>query len=150
MKRLVPIMAALLLAGCGRQPPPAEPRVDFAWVRLPAVPGRPAAAYFLIRGSAEAAELRAITSPEVERIDLHDTGMAHGMTTMSMIHSVAIPAGGEVAFAPGGRHAMLNGISPRVGRATGLTLNFRFSNSTQRVAALVIEAGDPAPAFARD
>ena len=58
------VAAALLLAGCGK---PAELGADKGWVRLPAVAGRPGAAYFTIHGGAQADTLLAVSTPAALR-----------------------------------------------------------------------------------
>lgn len=134
-------MAAMLLAlaSCGN---PAATAVDGAWVRLPAVPGRPGAAYFALHGGSADATLIAVASPRVRRAELHES-MANGMRP---IVSVLVPAGGIVAFAPGGRHVMLFDLDPRLppGSSAPLTLSFA-DGRTLGTTATVVGAADPAP-----
>ncbi len=138
MKSVVLILAmTLALAGC-RNPPRSEaPQVADAWVRLPAVPGHPAAAYFTVRGGASEARLARVSSPQVERIELHGPGMRP-------LGPQTVPAGGELVFAPGGRHAMLFDIDPsvRVGGRVRLTFSFE-AEPPVTVEAEVRGAGDP-------
>ena len=73
---------------------------------------------------------------------------AGGMASMKPLASVAVPAGQDTVFAPGGRHVMLFDINPKakVGRIYNLTLNF--ANGARIYApAMVVGAGDPAPDF---
>ena len=149
MKRLVPLMAAALLAGaCQPEAGPDTLRVDQAWVRLAPVPGRPAAAYFTVRGGESDTRLAAVTSPEADRVELHESRMDGGMSRMRPLADVPVPAGGELAFAPGGRHAMLFGLSGEVRPFGRLPLRFRFSTGEElQVHAFVLEAGAPAPQF---
>jgi copper(I)-binding protein len=121
MKRLVPIVAALLLAGCA----PGNPRasVTNAVVTLPAVPGRPGAAYFTLLSN-RPARLTAITSPQVGRIELHETMSMNGMSRMEPLHEVAIAAGTPLIFQPGGRHAMLYDVAPTLRRGQRVALTF--------------------------
>lgn len=146
------IAAVMALAGaCSREAPPA-PGVSGAWLRLPAVAGRPGAAYFTLHGGAAPARLVAVDSARIATIELHEsmagTGDMAGMTGMKPIASVDVPAGGSVAFAPGGRHAMLFGIDARVKPGDPVPLGFRFAGGARLTAsARAIAAGDPAPAF---
>ena len=126
MRRLVPALAiALTLASCS-DPAPGGVAVDDAIVTLPAVAGRPGAAYFRLQTNVENVVLTGISSPRVGRIELHET-MAHGtMSSMRPIGEIAL--GREpLAFEPGGRHAMLFEIEPGVvvGGRLSLTLAFR-------------------------
>ena len=134
------LMAALLtLASCGK---PAAMAVDRAWVRLPAVPGRPGAAYFTLHGGAADATLIAVSTPRARKAELHES-MANGMRP---VVSVTLPAGGIVAFAPGGRHVMLFDLDPRLppGSSAPLTLSFA-DGRTLGTTASVLGAADPAP-----
>lgn len=106
------IAALLLIQGCAK--PPVE-TVENAWVRLPAVAGRPASAYFTLKGGAVDARLLEISSPQALRVEMHQTTMEKGMMQMGPIEGgVAIAAGASVAFAPGGKHAMLFDLNPKV------------------------------------
>ena len=139
-------MAALVaLAGCsqGQQMPAASD----AWVRLAAVPGRPAAAYFTLHGGAKDAVLSAVDAAGVPRVELHESRMAAGdMMTMDATPRVAVPAGASVAFAPGGRHAMLFGVPASVRPGATMALTFRFEDGSAVAAeAKVVSAGDAGP-----
>ena len=144
----VALGTALVLGACH----PARPRtleVQDAWARLAPMPGRPAAAYLTIRGGGKADRLVAITSPKVERIEMHSGGMEHGMATMHPIAGLDVPAGSEARFAPGGDHAMLFGVDPAIRPGDRLPLTLRFaSGATLGTEARTIAAGDPAPATA--
>ena len=149
MKRLVPLAAAAsLLGACQSERQPAPLAVDEAWVRLAPVAGQPAAAYFTIRGGGRESRLVSVTSPEAQRVELHESRMEGGMSRMRPLAEVPVPAGGELAFAPGGRHAMLFGLSSEVQPFGQLPLHLRFgTGEALRVQAFVLGAGAPAPQF---
>ena len=149
MKRLVALLFGILLVGaCHREPEPGGLRVDSAWVRLAPVRGQPAAAYFTIHGGDRETRLEAVTSPEAQRVELHESRTEGGMSRMRPLAEVSVPAGGELAFAPGGRHAMLFGLSPEVQPFSRIPLHFRFAGGEElRVHAFVLMAGAPAPQF---
>lgn len=136
-------LAAMLswaLAACSAPP---ELSVDDAWVRLNAVPSRPAAAYFTLHGGAADATLINVTTDVAVRSEMHES-MSGGMKPLA---SVAVPATGKVAFRPGGRHVMLFNVNPgiRPGERRML-LTFTFSDGTRiQRKAQVLGAGDPAP-----
>ncbi len=136
-------LAVLLVAGCGAKP--VEGVTD-ATVTLPAVPGRPGAAYFTLNGGAADNRLMQISAPQIVRIELHESSMKNGMMTMNALEGgVAVPAGGKVKFAPGGKHAMLFDINPKVGPGTTMKLNFTYANGRViPVEATVKAAGDVA------
>ncbi|MBN2972549.1 copper chaperone PCu(A)C [Roseomonas aeriglobus] len=121
----LPIVAVLGLVLSACQPTPAEPAVKYAWVRLPAVPGRPGAAYFTLAAGGSAVTLASVTTPAAKRAELHESmAGAHGSMSMAPLASVAVPANGAVTFAPGGRHVMLFDMDPKLkaGDETRLTL----------------------------
>lgn len=116
-----------------------------AWVRLPAVPGRPAAAYFTLRSRGKVT-LDGITSPSVDRIELHDMKMDGNVMRMVPIDKLALPEGQPVAFAPAGRHAMLFDLQREVHAGNQIALTFIFQGAPAvTVQAPVRPAGDPGP-----
>lgn len=128
---IVSIAAALLLAGCNPPPRPKGVVVTDAWVRLPAVPGRPGAAYFTIKGGASGATLVAVSSPRIDKIELHESMEQGGMMRMTPIAKVIVPPDGTAEFKPAGRHAMLFGIDPDVKPGTKIPLRFDFESGLQ-------------------
>jgi copper(I)-binding protein len=145
-----PILAtalAVTLAACSPAAEEAAPDpVENAWVRLPAVDGSPAAAYFMLNGGEAGDTLIAIDSDRVATVELHETVMENGAMRMQPIMAADVPAGETVAFEPGGRHAMLFGVDPEVTPGTPLTLNFRFDSGRDvTVDAVTVAAGDAPP-----
>jgi len=57
---------------------------------------------------------------------MHRTEFKGGISSMSMVDSVVIPAGGKVVFSPGGLHVMLVGVKGplKAGRTESMTLRF--------------------------
>ena len=145
MRRLM--MAALILAAAGCSAQAAAPVADDAYVRLAAVPGRPAAGYFALRGGAKDMTLVRVEAPGVSRAEMHGSRMtASGMVTMESLATVPVPAKTDVAFAPGGRHVMLFDLPQTVRAGSLVPLTLRFADgATAQVEAKVIAAGDVAP-----
>lgn len=146
--RIFPVLSvlSLALASCGTGEPKAQ-SVENAWVRLPAVAGRPGAAYFDLKGGSVSDRLMSVSSPLAVRAEMHDVTMDGGAMKMVAIDGgVEVPAGGSVAFAPGGKHVMLYDIAPQVsaGRTMPLTLTFA-SGATLETAAKTAAAGDADP-----
>jgi copper(I)-binding protein len=82
-----------------------------AWVR-PAAAGAVSAAYLTIANAGAADRLIAIKCTIAGSAMLHRTTTdPSGMTGMSMIQDLAIPAGTTVKLEPGGTHIMLTGLS---------------------------------------
>ncbi|WP_151955550.1 copper chaperone PCu(A)C [Sphingomonas sp. EC-HK361] len=136
-------LLALPLAACGE---PEPMRIDHVWVRLPAVPGRPAAAYFDLHAGPAPQTLVAVSADIALRSEMHESKSESGVMTMAAIPRVTIPAKTTIRFEPGGRHAMLFGIDPGYKPGGKTMLTFTFAGGTRMTAnAPVIAAGDPAP-----
>jgi copper(I)-binding protein len=135
---------AAMLAGCGG---PRELTVSDAWVRLAAVAGRPAAAYFTVHGGPKPMTLISVSGDLAIRAEMHRSmTTGGGMAAMTPLPRVPIPAGGDIAFAPGGRHVMLFGVNPRAKAGGTMTLTFTFANGDRiPLVADVVGAGDPKP-----
>lgn len=139
---LLASLAFLTLVACGPQRH-EKPAVEDIWVRLPAVPGRPAAGYFTLKGGAADDRLQRIDSAVVNKIELHEVGMSGGMMTMRQMSDMPVPAGKTVEFAPSGNHAMLFGVDPRITPGTGIPMLFTFRSGAKIEAeAKTIAAGD--------
>lgn len=126
MKWTMVAFAALLAAGCSRAPAIS---VEDATARLPPVSGRPGVAYFELRAGANPVSIVGISSPSIERIELHDSSMAGGVMRMGPLQDKRIPANGELLFEPGGKHAMLFGIAPRVKAGGTIRMTFDFDTA---------------------
>jgi copper(I)-binding protein len=135
----------LLLAACHTRS--SEPKVTHAWVRLAAVAGQPAAAYFTIHGGRSDKKLVRMESALVAKTEMHKSmTRMDGMATMAPLTRVDVPAGGAVQFKPGGFHAMLIGLDPVVKPGTAVPLRFGFADGTTAEAeAKTVGAGEDAP-----
>ena len=133
--------AVVALAGCAQ---PAQLSVDGAWVRLAAVKGRPAAAYFTIHGGPTDATLINVTTDVAIRAEMHESMASGGVSSMKPIARVAIPAKTEIVFAPGGRHVMLFDMNPGIIPGDRrITFTFSFADGTRILQnATVVGAGD--------
>jgi len=148
---IIGLLGAMLLVGC--QPRPSS--VDNAWIRLSAVQGRPAAAYFALDPGQESRILLSVKTPIAIRSELHESmamaggpSTSSGGTVMSMkpFAQLPIPAGERVTFAPGGKHVMLFDVAPSVKPGDTAKLVFIFADgATLEADAKVLAAGDPAP-----
>ena len=117
----------LLLGGCGGKQ--REPKVENAWVRMPAVKGEPGAAYFRLEGNIEGTRLTSVTSPLIGWIELHETVEKNGVAKMEKRKEIDFPYRGALEFKPGGRHAMLFGINEAVKPGGTVPLTFSFNTA---------------------
>jgi copper(I)-binding protein len=116
------LCAALAACNSGRE----EPRVtvEEAVVHLPAVKGRPGAAYFTLRTNNDPTKLASVASPRIERVELHDSVTTNGVSRMRKVEVLSF--GAELEFKPGGRHAMLFGLDPALKPGSAIPLTFTF------------------------
>ncbi|GAA0727818.1 copper chaperone PCu(A)C [Sphingomonas japonica] len=136
------LSAAAALAAC--QPAPETAARD-AWLRLPAVPGRPAAAYFTLE-SVNAKTLVGVSTPVAERSELHESSNDGGMMAMRPLASVPVEPDMPVRFAPGGKHVMLFDLTPQAMQDARTTLTLRFEDgSALDVDAALVKAGEEPP-----
>jgi periplasmic copper chaperone A len=142
------LSSVLLLAAAACHGGQDKLRADHAWVRLAAVPGRPAAAYLVLHGGPEAARLIAVESKAAGSSELHESMKMGpgGMSGMQRLDGLDVPAGGEVRFAPGGNHVMLFGVNAQVKPGDKLPLSVRFEKGQAlEIEAKVVGAGDAPP-----
>jgi len=107
--------------------------VSDAWFRaLPA--NLPAGGYFTLHNSGTAVQLTAAQSPVCRTLMLHRSTRTGGTESMTMVGSVIVPAGGTIAFSPGGYHLMCS--SPKSAMTPGgqVPVTFRFSDGTTTTA----------------
>ncbi len=98
--------------------------VDGAWFRY-LLPQVPAGGYMTLHnGGDQPAVLTSAASPACGTMMLHRTESSGGTERMVMVKSVAVPAGGKLAFAPGGYHLMCMHPKMKAGDSVPVTLAF--------------------------
>jgi periplasmic copper chaperone A len=157
MRNTVPILAALLtLSACGgtahedhnaaghAAAPKAAAAPTGPIVRLPAVPGRPAAGYFDYRVAGDRGALTSVSSPQAGRVEMHETMNRGTMSEMRAIERIPVRDGDTLSFTPGGRHLMLFDIARDVpaGGRIDLILHFERGDPVTVSATLVPTGGD--------
>ena len=122
--RLLLIIA--LLPACA---PPPDLRIEDPWVRAP-VPGQTVSAGYLVLVNDRDSDLtlETVTSPDVERIEVHTHLHDGDMMRMRRLDRLTVPAQSRVIFAPGGHHLMVFGAAAEV---DALTLVFGFADGTK-------------------
>jgi periplasmic copper chaperone A len=137
-------VVAAALAGCAQE---KQLYVDDAWVRLAAVPGRPAAGYFAVHGGPTDATLINVFTDVAIRTEMHESKMAAGGgMTMDAVRSLPVPALQTVTFAPGGKHVMLFDVNPGIKPGAAITFTYTFADGLRiQQDARVIAAGDAPP-----
>ena len=102
MKRLS--LVALLMMSTAAQAAPFD--VSGAWFR--ALPGKlPAGGYFTAQNNGRRdVAITGASSDACGMLMIHQSSNKGGMSGMDMVDKVTVPAGGKIAFAPGGYHLM--------------------------------------------
>jgi periplasmic copper chaperone A len=88
----------------------AEVTVKDAWVRG-TVPAQKGTGAFMTLTSSVDARLVGVASPAAKVAEIHASEIRDGVMQMEAIDALALPAGKEVAFKPGGHHVMLLGLT---------------------------------------
>ena len=128
---------ALALASCGStepQPAPSDaampspeapPGITLsdARIQLPLVSGRPGAAYFTVsQANGAPRKIVAVAVEMAARAEMHETKGG----TMAPVSQVPVGAGKTVKFTPGGYHAMLFDLDPKLRFAKDAELTVTF------------------------
>ena len=93
------------------------------------MPGNPGAAYFTLRTNKTPMRILGVSSPQVQRIELHESEMAGGRMRMGPLEDNSFGAEGVKVFEEGGAHAMLFNINPAVQAGGTLQITFDFDNA---------------------
>lgn len=145
MKRFA-LIAALALSACQQQAAaPADPNPDAkpgltlneGRLKLPAVKGNPAAAYFtLVNAGAAETTIAAVSIDGAGKAEMHETKDG----AMLPMPSLAIKAGETVAFAPGGKHVMAFDLTDKLAAGTSAEITLTFADGDKLSAPLKVEA----------
>lgn len=135
----LPASALLLLVGC--MPAPTDPAISVtdAWARATA-PGQSNGAIYATIANDGAADKLIGASSDAGVAMLHSNDMSGGVARMRMLGELAIPAGGRVAFAPGGTHIMLSGLKAPLSAGGKLNVTLRFATAAPRTIKVAIVA----------
>ena len=136
---------ALTLAVASSAQAAAPLAVSGAWSR-PAVAGTNGVGYLVVTNAGKPDVLVKVESPAAARVEMHSSSMAGGVMRMRQEDRVPVPAGGSVAFAPGGYHLMLIGLTKtmKAGDKVPATLTFASGAKVQTAFAVGTGAGPPA------
>lgn len=147
MRCLLPVAAALALALPAQAADARSGALEALqpWSR-PAAAGTTGVGFMtLVNRGATADALVGAESPVARKVEMHATSMAGGVMRMTPEARVPLPAGGQVVFAPGGRHLMLRELTRplKAGDRVPATLAFA-SGARLKVEFVVTAPGAPA------
>jgi len=103
-----------------------------AWV-LEAPPGmKVMAAYMTLKNiSDNNYELKAVSSPEFERVEMHHTIIEHDQARMEKQNTMTVQAGNTLKFEPGGNHLMLINPKKSLRRGDDVVLSLIFNQGNK-------------------
>jgi len=143
------LAAAALFAAAAAPAVAATPALLQAvqpWSRPAAAGGNGAGYLTLVNRGKTADALVGAESPLAQKVEMHTSSMAGGVMKMSQEARVPLPAGGQVAFAPGGRHLMLIGLKQALKTGDKVPATLRFASGQQLKVEFVVSATPPAGA----
>jgi len=135
------MMAAAVVPIAAQAAPALQ--VRGGWSR-PAAAGGTAVGYLTLVNKGPADALVSAETPAAQRVEMHASSMAGGVMRMSKELRVAVPADGQVTFAPGGRHLMLIGLKKAFRQGDRAPLTLRFASGAQLTTELAVSPTAPA------
>ncbi|MER3546482.1 MAG: hypothetical protein C4338_02310 [Rhodanobacteraceae bacterium] len=122
------ICGALFFSAVSIAAPPSLVKAEHGWVRwLPA--NLPAAGYVTIRNDgSKPVKLTGAESADYGMTMLHRSTQKNGSDSMEMVDSIAVPAHGSVALAPGDYHLMLMDAKHPIKPGDSVHITLHFSN----------------------
>jgi copper(I)-binding protein len=112
--------------------------ISDAWIRaLPA--SVPSGGYFTLRnGGDKSVTLTGADSPACGMLMLHRSQNSGGMSGMTDMAQVVVPAGGEVRFAPGGYHLMCMDAKAMLKPGAQIPVTLQFADGTKVTASFAV------------
>jgi hypothetical protein len=113
--------------------------LDNPWFRM--LPGKlPAGGYFTLHNASQTSvTLTGASSPGCGMLMLHKSESMNGMASMEDVKSVPVPAGGFVAFAPGGYHLMCMNPTAAMKPGARVPVSLQFADGTRIVSAFAVK-----------
>lgn len=139
-RAMLPLVTMLALMSCAAP----EITIDSAWIRSPPPGMNMTAAYFVLRNrTAETAELIGATADSYQSVTIHESRIVDGVWQMTAVASLAIGAGEEIQFKPGGLHLMM--MQPDHVVAPGEPIRIRLEFADGKVVSGTAVVQDSAP-----
>ena len=124
------LLSGLLLAGGVHATDADHIRASHAWIRV--LPGTlPAGAYVTLENDGgQPVALRGAGSTVYAEVMLHQSSRAGGMSRMTMVDALNVPAHGKAELAPAGYHLMLMQPNGPVKPGDTVTLTLQFGDGS--------------------
>ena len=109
-----------------------EVTITDAWIAEAPPVSRVHAGYFrLHNGGDKAVTLKTVSSEMYDNIEMHLSIEKDGVSSMQWLQHIEIPAGEDIAFAPGGYHLMLFRPVKRLKQGDTVKLQFGFADGSR-------------------
>ena len=114
------------------------------WSR-PAQAGMNGAGFFTVVNAGKTpVTLRSVDTPAAAKAEIHQSSMANGVMSMRRLdNGVVIPAGGQIAFAPGGYHLMLIGLKAAQAQGQKVPVTLIFDSGRKMRVDLAVQLAAP-------
>ena len=124
------LLVGLLLSGGARASAADHVHASHAWIRV--LPGDlPAGAYVTLQNDGDQpVALRGARSTVYADVMLHQSSTAGGMSRMTMVDALHVPAHGKAVLAPAGYHLMLMQANAPVKPGDTVRLMLRFTDGS--------------------
>jgi hypothetical protein len=136
MRRLL-LPPLLLLASCDQQSAP-DLNIRDGWARATAEGQTSGAIYLTIDNKGGADRLVGVSTDQAALAMLHENATVDGVSQMRMLDSVDVPANGQVALAPGGKHIMLEGLRGELVKGYRFEVELTFDRSGSKVVPVTV------------
>jgi periplasmic copper chaperone A len=135
-------LCSLLMSATVAQAAANDVSVANGWLRF-IIPNRPAAGYFDLDNSTDAAiKLVGASSPGCGQLMLHQSRNVNGVETMAPVQSVDVPAHRSVSFTPGGYHLMCMSPTARLSPGSSVPITLKFANGSTITADFAVRGAD--------
>ena len=143
MKQLS-LIALLLMTGAAAFNPAWAAPLDItdAWFR--ALPGKlPSGGYFTAQNNTRRdIAIAGASSDACGMLMIHQSSNKGGMSGMDMVDKVNVPAGGKIAFAPGGYHLMCESPTPKMKIGAKVPVLLNLSDCTAVAVAFAVRGAN--------
>jgi periplasmic copper chaperone A len=140
--RLAAALCGVLMIATAAHAAANNVSVAHGWLRL-VVPTRPAAGYFELNNSTDAAiELIGASSSGCGQLMLHRSRNVNGVETMHPVKSVQVAAHGSVSFTPGGYHLMCMSPAATLSPGKNVPITLKFADGMTITADFVVHGAD--------
>lgn len=135
------VAAAFAVPALAHEYQAGDLHIGHPWARATAEGMPTGAAFLTIRNDGETADrLLGASTDRAETVEMHRGVMEDGIARMRPVEAVDLPAGEEIAFAPGGYHFMLIGLDGALVEGTRFPLTLEFEKAGEVVVEIAVDA----------